>query len=114
MTMSAISHDRGGTIDVVAPAAKRLKAAYLKHGIVYRLSRFETAQIVAIGSSLCNTTKLLMRHCRRPSPRMPNANRPSPRSSPLLRPACGALGGTWKPSRGFKARSVDPRDRDRV
>lgn len=42
MTMSAISHYRGGTIDVVAPVAKKLKAAYLKHGIVYRLSRFET------------------------------------------------------------------------
>jgi hypothetical protein len=42
MTMSAISHYRGGTIDVVAPVAKKLKAAYLKHGIIYRLSRFET------------------------------------------------------------------------
>jgi hypothetical protein len=42
MTMSNISHYRGGTIDVVAPVAKKLKAAYLKHGIVYRLSRFET------------------------------------------------------------------------
>jgi hypothetical protein len=42
MTISAISHYRGGTVDVVAPVAKRLKAAYLKHGIVYRLSRFET------------------------------------------------------------------------
>jgi hypothetical protein len=37
MTMSAISHYRGGTIDVVAPAARKLKAAYLKHGFVYRL-----------------------------------------------------------------------------
>lgn len=42
MTVSAISHYRGGTIDVVAPLARRLKAAYLKHGITYRLSRFET------------------------------------------------------------------------
>src|SRR6476620_3065275 len=42
MTVSAISYYRGGTIDVVAPVAKRLKAAYLKHGIAYRLSRFET------------------------------------------------------------------------
>lgn len=42
MTVSAISHYRGGTIDLVAPLARRLKAAYLKHGIVYRLSRFET------------------------------------------------------------------------
>ena len=38
MTMSAISQYRGGTIDVVAPLVKKLKAAYLKHGIVYRLS----------------------------------------------------------------------------
>jgi len=42
MTVSAISHYRGGTIDVVAPLARKLKAAYLKHGIAYRLSRFET------------------------------------------------------------------------
>ncbi len=42
MTVSSISHYRGGTIDVVAPVAKKLKAAYLKHGITYRLSRFET------------------------------------------------------------------------
>ena len=42
MTVSAISHYRGGTIDAVAPVAKKLKAAYLKLGIAYRLSRFET------------------------------------------------------------------------
>ena len=42
MTVSAISHYRGGTIDEVTPVAKKLKAAYLKHGIGYRLSRFET------------------------------------------------------------------------
>ena len=42
MTVSNISHYRGGTIDVVAPVAKKLKAAYLKHGIAYRLSRFQT------------------------------------------------------------------------
>ena len=42
MTVSSISHYRGGTIDVVAPVAKKLKAAYLKHGIAYRLSRIET------------------------------------------------------------------------
>jgi hypothetical protein len=42
MTVSAISHYRGGTIDVVTPVARALKAAYLKHGISYRLSRFET------------------------------------------------------------------------
>ena len=42
MTVSAISHYRGGTIDVVTPLARKLKAAYLQHGIAYRLSRFET------------------------------------------------------------------------
>src|ERR1044072_8054604 len=42
MTVSAISHYRGGTIDVVTPVARALKAAYLKHGVAYRLSRFET------------------------------------------------------------------------
>ena len=40
--MSAISHYRGGTIEVVAPVAKKLKAAYLKHGVAYRLSQFQT------------------------------------------------------------------------
>jgi hypothetical protein len=40
MTISAISHYRGGTIDEVAPLAKTLKAYYLKHGVAYRLSRF--------------------------------------------------------------------------
>ena len=42
MTISGISQYRGGTIDVVAPVARKLKAAYLKHGVAYRLSRFET------------------------------------------------------------------------
>jgi ABC-type tungstate transport system permease subunit len=42
MTISAISHYRGGTIDMVVPLARRLKAAYLKHGIGYRLSQFRT------------------------------------------------------------------------
>jgi len=42
MTVSAISHYRGGTIDEVVPLAKTLKAVYLKYGIVYRLSRFQT------------------------------------------------------------------------
>jgi hypothetical protein len=42
MTMSAISRYRGGTLDEVLPLTRRLKAAYLKHGIGYRLSRFET------------------------------------------------------------------------
>jgi hypothetical protein len=42
MTISAVSHYRGGSIDVVTPIAKALKAAYLKHGVAYRLSRFET------------------------------------------------------------------------
>jgi hypothetical protein len=42
MTLSAISHYRGGTIDEVAPLAQTLKAIYLKYGVGYRLSRFQT------------------------------------------------------------------------
>lgn len=42
MTISAVSRYRGGTIDDVMPVSRRLKAAYLRHGILYRLSRFET------------------------------------------------------------------------
>jgi hypothetical protein len=42
MTISAISHYRGGTIDEVTPVAKKLKAAYSKLGVGYRLSRFQT------------------------------------------------------------------------
>jgi len=42
MTVSAVSHYRGGSIDIVMPLAKSLKAVYLKYGIGYRLSRFET------------------------------------------------------------------------
>ena len=42
MTVSAISQYRGGTMDQVAPLARRLKAAYLTHAIAYRLSRFQT------------------------------------------------------------------------
>lgn len=42
MTVSAISHYRGGTIDVVAPLAKTMKAVLLKHGVAYRLSRFQS------------------------------------------------------------------------
>jgi len=42
MTVSGISHYRGGTIDEVEPLARKLKHIYLKHGIAYRLSRFQT------------------------------------------------------------------------
>ena len=42
MTLSAISYYRGGNIDEVAPLAKTLKAIYLKYGVDYRLSRFQT------------------------------------------------------------------------
>ena len=42
MTVSAISHYRGGTIDVAAPLAKRMKAVLLKHGVIYRLSRIHS------------------------------------------------------------------------
>ncbi len=42
MTVSAISHYRGGTIDEVVPLARSLKAIYLKYGVGYRLSRLQT------------------------------------------------------------------------
>src|SRR5215472_15602232 len=42
MTLSAISHYRGGTVDEVTPLARTLKAIYLKYGVGYRLSRFQT------------------------------------------------------------------------
>jgi len=42
MTLSAISHYRGGAIDAVVPLAQSLKAIYLKYGVGYRLSRFQT------------------------------------------------------------------------
>jgi hypothetical protein len=41
MTLSAISHYRGGTIDEVVPLAQTLKAIYLTYGVGYRLSRFQ-------------------------------------------------------------------------
>jgi hypothetical protein len=42
MTVSAISHYRGGTIDEVAPLARTLKAIYRKYGVGYRLSRIQS------------------------------------------------------------------------
>ncbi len=42
MTLSAISHYRGGAIEECATLAQTLKAIYLRHGVGYRLSRFQT------------------------------------------------------------------------
>lgn len=42
MTVSAISHYRGGTIDEVAPLARALQSIYRGYGVGYRLSRFQT------------------------------------------------------------------------
>ena len=43
MSISAVSHYRGGTIEAVTPLAKKMKAVLLKHGVLaYRLSRFQT------------------------------------------------------------------------
>ena len=42
MTVSAISHYRGGTIEEATPLAKRMKAVHAKHGVLYRLGRFRT------------------------------------------------------------------------
>lgn len=42
MTLSAISHYRGGALEEVVPLAQALKAIYLKYGVGYRLGRFQT------------------------------------------------------------------------
>ena len=42
MTLSAISRYRGGAIDEVGPLAQTLKAIYLKYGVGYRLSCFQS------------------------------------------------------------------------
>jgi len=42
MTLSAVSHYRGGAIDEVEPLAQTLKAIYLRYGVGYRLSRFQS------------------------------------------------------------------------
>ena len=42
MPILAISHYRGGTVETVTPLAKKQKALLLKHGVAYRLSRFQT------------------------------------------------------------------------
>jgi len=59
MTVSAITHYRGGTIDVGAPVAKKSMAAYLKHG-----------------SS--TPTRRPLRRRRQLSRKTPNANLPLP------------------------------------
>ncbi|MCA3565174.1 MAG: hypothetical protein IOC90_17760 [Methylocystis sp.] len=41
MTISGVSHYRGGTIEQVLPLAKALKAIYLKHGVSYRISQVQ-------------------------------------------------------------------------
>ena len=43
MTLSAISHYRGGNVDEVVRLAQTLKTIYLKYGVGYRLSRFQTS-----------------------------------------------------------------------
>ena len=46
MPVSAISHYRGGTVENVTPLAKKMKAVLLKHGVAYRVRRFQTSQNV--------------------------------------------------------------------
>ena len=79
MTMSAISHYRGGTIDVVAPVAKKLKAAYLKHGIIYRLSRFETGPNRGDWLVVVQYDQAAHETLQAAIAQMPSANRRSPR-----------------------------------
>lgn len=42
MPVLAISHYRGGTVEDLTPLAKKQKALLLKHGVAYRVSRFQT------------------------------------------------------------------------
>jgi hypothetical protein len=47
MPVSAISHYRGGTPEIVTPLTKKMKAVLAKHGVLaYRVSRFQTGQNV--------------------------------------------------------------------
>jgi hypothetical protein len=46
MPVSAVSRYRGGTVDEVTHLAKTMKAILLKHGVAYRVSRFQTGQNV--------------------------------------------------------------------
>jgi hypothetical protein len=50
MTLLAISHYRGGTIDEVTPLAKTLKAVYLKYGLPISWVVFKPAQMWETGS----------------------------------------------------------------
>jgi hypothetical protein len=46
MPVSAVSRYRGGTIEDVMPLAKTMKAVLQKHGVGYRIGRFQTDQTV--------------------------------------------------------------------
>jgi hypothetical protein len=85
MTVSAVSHYRGGTIDEVTPVARRLKAAYLKHGVQYRLSRFETGPNEGDWFVVVTYDKAVEEKRRQPLRRTPNASSASPISPGLRR-----------------------------
>jgi hypothetical protein len=77
MTIPAISHYRGGTIDEVAPLAKTLKAYYLKHRVAYRLSRFQTGPNAGDWFVVVQYADQTAYERRRQFlPKTPNANRP--------------------------------------
>ena len=46
MPISGVSRYRGGTVDDVTRLAKTMKAILQKHGVAYRVSRFQTGQNV--------------------------------------------------------------------
>ncbi len=46
MPLSAVSRYRGGAVQDVTHLAKTMKAVLLKHGVAYRVSRFQTGQNV--------------------------------------------------------------------
>ena len=47
MPVSAVSRYRGGTVEDVTPLAQAMKAVLLKHGVSYRVSRFQTEEDAA-------------------------------------------------------------------
>ena len=86
MTVSAVSHNRGGTIDDVAPVATRLKAARLKCGVAYRPCRLHTGPNVGdwfvvvqhADQTACEDVQAAIARdpeCQQPSPRLQSSRR---------------------------------------
>ena len=100
MTISGVSHYRGGTIDEVVPLAKALKAAYRKHGIGYRLSRFETGPNVGDWFVVVQfADQAAYEKAQAPVAQDPKSNG----SSPRLQRSRSGLAARWSPISIFDA-----------